>query len=91
MAATEKQKAVSGRLSGDTEVTLLPINPSEVAQRLQRRLSGFALVMHVVCRDLDQVQGIVQAVAAGFAISDDDRHALDGIALRMFDAKEALT
>lgn len=68
----------------------LPRNASEVAQRLQRRLSGFALVMGTVCRDVETMQRIATELRGGFGLADADRELLDVIALRLFDACEVL-
>ncbi|MCD7097182.1 hypothetical protein [Stenotrophomonas sp. MMGLT7] len=46
--------------------------------------------MNVVCREVEAVQRMVSTLSAGFDLSDDDRHELDRIALRLFDAAEVL-
>ncbi|MGV8959358.1 MAG: hypothetical protein ACOH1V_03105 [Stenotrophomonas sp.] len=68
----------------------LPKNSSEVARRLQRRLSGFALVMDAVCRDVEAMQTMAAILATGFGLVDEERQELNRIALRLFDAKEVL-
>lgn len=68
----------------------LPRNATEVAYRLQCRLSGFALVLGVLCRDVEALQRIVEALRAGFGLSDDERRELDEMAVRLFDAREVL-
>lgn len=67
-----------------------PLNTAEVAQRLQRRLSAFALVLGMLCRDVDTLQRIVETLRAGFGLSDAERQELDEIAFRLFDAREVL-
>ena len=68
----------------------LPRNDAEVARRLQRRLSGFALVMGSVCRDVETLQRMASTLAAGFALDAAERRELDSMALRLFDAREVL-
>lgn len=68
----------------------LPRNSSEVATRLQRRLSGFALVMDVLCRDVETMQRVAEELRGGFGLADADRQELACIALRLFDAREVL-
>lgn len=68
----------------------LPKNSAEVARRLQRRLSGFALVMDAVCRDVEAMQTMAAILATGFGLVDDERQELSRIALRLFDAREVL-
>ncbi|MEJ1098573.1 MULTISPECIES: hypothetical protein [unclassified Pseudoxanthomonas] len=68
----------------------LPRNAAQVARRLQRRLSGFALVLGVLCRDVNTLQHIVEILRAGFGLSDDERQELDEVAVRLFDAREML-
>lgn len=68
----------------------LPRDAAEVAYRLQRRLSGFALVLGALCRDVDALQRIAEILRAGFGLSDDERRELDEMAVRLFDAREVL-
>jgi hypothetical protein len=68
----------------------LPRDATGVAQRLQRRLSGFALVMDSVCRDVEVLQRIASELRGGFGLADADRQELACIAVRLFDAREVL-
>lgn len=68
----------------------LPRNAAEVAYRLQRRLSGFALVLGVLYRDVGTLQRIVETLRAGFGLSGEELRELDEMAVRLFDAMEAL-
>ena len=90
MQTAQKQNPAGGPGFRSAAVSGLPINPSEVAARLQRRLSGFSLVMDVVCRDVRSLQRITEELRGGFGLADDDRQELDRIALRLFDAAEVL-
>ena len=90
MSPAEKRNPAGGPGSSSTLVAGLPKNPSEVAARLQRRLSAFALAMDSTIRDLETLQRYVQALSAGFGLTPEERHELDRIALRLFDAREVL-
>lgn len=68
----------------------LPKTSAEVARRLQRRLSGFALVTDAVCRDVEALQTMASILATGFGLTDEERQELSRIALRLFDAREVL-
>ena len=65
----------------------LPRNAAEVAQRLQKRLSAFALAVDTVCRDADRLQELALQMHAGIHVNQRE---LAEIALRMFDAREVL-
>lgn len=90
MALTEMRNPAGGPGSSSTLIDGLPKNPSEVAARLQRRLSAFALMVDCVCRDVETLQGYTQILASGFGLTADERQELACIAVRLFDAKEAL-
>ena len=65
----------------------LPRSDAEVAQRLQKRLSAFALAVDTVCRDADRLQELALQMHAGIHVNQRE---LAEIALRMFDAREVL-
>lgn len=67
-----------------------PVDAGEVARRLQKRLSAFALVMETLVRDVTVLQAYVHTLASGFDLTDEERHELNRIALRLFDAQEVL-
>ena len=91
-ALSLKERNPPGRTAGSSSalVSELPRNSTEVAARLQRRLSAFALVMVVVCRDVEALQRIAEELRGGFGLSDADRQELAAIAVRLFDAREVL-
>lgn len=82
--------AGQGWVSGGAGVGRLPTDHSEVAARLQRRLSAFHLTMHVVQRDAGTLLGAALTLASGYPLTDSDRRELYAIAGRMLDAAEVL-
>lgn len=90
MQITHKRNPAGGPGLKGAVIGGLPKNPNEVAARLQRRLSAFSLVMDVVCNDVEEMGRMASTLAAGFDLTDDQRHELDRIALRLFDAREVL-
>ena len=89
-ASLERQNQAGGPGSDAAVVVGLPRNSADVAARLQRRLSGFALVLGVLCRDVVTLTACAETLRMGFALSDDEHYELAQIALRMFDAWEVL-
>lgn len=90
MQTLQKRNPAGGPGSSSILVGGLPKNPSEVAARLQRRLSAFSLAMDVVCRDVEAVQRMISTLSGGFELADNERRELNRIALRLFDAMEVL-
>lgn len=68
----------------------LPKNDTEVAQYLQRRLSGFCLAVDVVLQDWPFLMDVVFRTSQGFPVSGDDRTRLHILHLRFFNAGEVL-
>lgn len=89
-ASLERRNPAGGPGSDAAAVVDLPRNSAEVAARLQRRLSGFALVLGVVCRDVATLTAYAETLRMGFALADDERRELANIALRLFDAWEVI-
>ena len=90
MQTAQKRNPAGGPGFNRAAVAGLPTNPNDIAARLQRRLSGFALVMDEVRRDVQTMQRITEELRGGFGLADNDRQELDRIALRLFDAAEVL-
>lgn len=80
----------SGGGSGDALNLDLPVNSSQVAARLQRRLSAYALAQDSICRDLNRVDELLAILHAGFGLTDGERHEIAEMRVRMFDCREIL-
>lgn len=78
---------MSVRDSPITEVYDLPRSSTEVARRLQKRLSAFALSLDSTCRDIDRFAQLLQDFQVGVEVS---RREVAEIAARLFDAREVL-
>jgi hypothetical protein len=90
MRPPDKRNRPGGGGSDSALIVDLPRDAAEVAQRLQRRLSAFALVTDCLCRDVTEVQRIAGILASGFDLTAEERQELNRIALRLFDAAEVL-
>ena len=86
----ERQNPAGGPGSDAAVVVNLPRNSADIAARLQRRLSGFAIVLGVLCRDVATMTAYAETLRMGFVLVDDERRELANIALRLFDAWEVL-
>lgn len=82
--------AGNGRGAGTELASGVPLDITKHIQRLQRRLSAFALAVDVACDDVETVQRHANTLAGGFGLTDEERHDLNKIAARLFDAREVL-
>jgi len=68
----------------------LPKNPSEIVDRLQRRLSVYGFMVNSLRRDVETLQRFTEAEIAGFQPTADERRELAEIAVRLYDVREVL-
>ena len=89
---TVKKKNPPEQMTGLSGAVLsgLPRNPSEIVDRLQRRLSVYGFMVNSLRRDVETLQRITEGEIAGFQPTADERRELAEISVRLYDAREVL-
>ena len=90
MNAPDKKNPAGGRGLVEADTNGIQPKVSPIAAALQLRLSALALALVTVSSDMPWLQAMVQVVANGEALTDEERKRLDAFALRLFDAAEVL-